>query len=248
MAIYWTENRPDMHTERRAWEKSWEDDFERNYRMFAQLPCSILVVIPKKVVQSANTDSNLLALEQLERALCELQQRLAHEAAIECANLDFESRWRALSAEKREEVVLEGIYRTMRVAGNESRRQWCPDSTLSHLASQDGEEYLRMLRCLVPDNLDARIVEPIQIPHAIVDRMFTPSATEAQSPGCRTMLRTFRTSRMYILTHVIWFTMHAFVRRRWPANIALYVDYAHRLVAIWKCPWSKHRSLPLRGR
>lgn len=211
MEFYWTEQRPDMHKDRRAWEKTWQVDFDRNYRALAVLPGSVVTLMPPSTVEYLNTDGNLMAVEQENMLLCELQRDLATEAAKQFARHDFEKRWTALPRAKREEFVLEGIYRTLVIPFRDIQRQWCPDSTLSNLASRNGEEFLRIIKCLMPDNMGARIVVPIQVPHPIVDRLFTPRPAELQRPEIKAVFRTFRTYRTCVLTYVVWNTLLAYV-------------------------------------
>lgn len=211
----WSETRPDMHEDRVAWEKSWQDDFDRIYRTYARLleaGCSVLSVMSPQVINAVNTDGTLLLLDVTETSICNLQMQLTRDAAAEFAHNDFERRWLALSTARREQVVLEGIYRTFREPSMEWRRQWAPDSTLKNLTARNGEEYLRILKCLMPDSIGQPGREPIHVPHPLLDRFFTPSPPEQEHPGCRIMLRTFRNDRACALTGVIWHIFLTFVR------------------------------------
>lgn len=98
--------------------------------------------------------------------ICKMQQDLAKEAAV---RFDFEKKWRASSDEKRREVILEGIYRTMSIQTMEDRRKWCPDSTLDHMASENGETYLRMLKSLLlsPSRCKSRIPSWTGFSHSV---------------------------------------------------------------------------------
>lgn len=201
--MYWKENRPSMHTSREAWEQSWENDFQRNYRAMAQLQGSISTLLPPDTISILGTENSLISLERETGLLCRLQQDMAEEVATQCAEEDFERKWKDLSPKKREEFVLEGIYRTMQIPDMEERRKWCPDSSLKNLTSRGGDEYLRILRSLLPDDLNTRISEPNHVSHPITDRFFTPTAAESKR-GYGTACRTFRTSRTYVLSTIVW--------------------------------------------
>ncbi|KIP03873.1 hypothetical protein PHLGIDRAFT_218055 [Phlebiopsis gigantea 11061_1 CR5-6] len=213
MSFHWTTNRPDINTARRAWEKSWEDDFTRNYRVLGQYRGNLLSLLPAEMVSTYDSDGNLIQLEHEVALLCQLQQDMARAAAIQFSEQNFEEGWKGLSRSKREEVVLEGIYRTMRLPDMEERRQWCPDSTLNNLASRGGEEYLRILRGLMPETLHTRLTEPHHISHAVIDRLFTPTAQQKRNAGQASVFKSFKTSRTYALTTVIWNIFLAFIGR-----------------------------------
>ena len=140
-----------------------------------------------------------------------MQQDLAKEAAVRFAEENFEKKWRALSNEERRKFIMEGIYRTMCIPDMEERRKWCPDSTLNHLASENGETYLRTLKALLPADINAPITEPRQIPHPVVDRVLSLDPVYDKQPGIKLVVRMYRLSRTYCLTTIIWNTFLAFV-------------------------------------
>ncbi|EKM56191.1 uncharacterized protein PHACADRAFT_122440 [Phanerochaete carnosa HHB-10118-sp] len=160
--------------------------------------------MPKSVFATANADHVIFAAEYEASCICKLQHDIAREATKRFAENDFENAWKALSDDRRQEIVLEGIYRTMCIPDMEERRKYCPDSSLENLTSRGGEEYLRMLKCLLPSNLDALPTVPLEIPHTFVDRIFTPTEEELQYPGCKTFFRSMKNSRTYALSTVIW--------------------------------------------
>lgn len=92
-----------------------------------------------------------------------------------------------------------------------SRREWCPESTLRSLNAQGGEGYLRLLSQLKPENLDAPAVEPILIPHEVADRVMMPSEKKLQEPGIKTVLRSYKVSRSYCLSSLVWNIFLAYV-------------------------------------
>lgn len=205
--------RPSMHSSRAAWEKSWADDLDKNYRTgpLARLP-GLATVVPPGAATAFTSDATLMQMQQEVTLICKMQHDLAKAAARRFAEDDFEAKWKAQSDEKRREVIMEGIYRTMCLPDMEDRRQWCPDSTLKHLSSANGDAYLRMLKTLLPADLEAQLTEPKQIPHPVMDRLFKLSAADAKRPGFKTIMRMYSLSRTYCLTTIAWNIFLTFVR------------------------------------
>ena len=208
----WTEKRPDMHTTRLDWERSWQKDFDWNFPNANTSRIANMHHIPKSAFAVGTSDSALFSMKQQEALVCRLQHNIAKEAASRFARDNFEGAWKALAQDKRQEIVLEGIYRTMCIPSLDVGREWCPDSSMQHLASRGGEEYLRMLRFLMPANLDAPPAEPIYIPHPLIDLILTPSQEQLQYPGCRASFRGLKGIRTYTLSVIIWNILLAFVR------------------------------------
>lgn len=208
-----------MHTSRAAWEKSWADDMDKNYRTGALARVrSFAEVVPPEAAAMLGSSSALFTMQQEVNLICGMQLDLAKEAAVRFAEDDFEKKWRALSNDKRREVIMEGIYRTMCIPDMEDRRKWCPDSTLNHMASGNGETYLHMRKSLLPGDINTPITEPKQISHTVMDRLFTLSAADERKPGMKTVVRMYNLSRTYCLTTIIWNTFLAFVSRLKPTG------------------------------
>ncbi|EKM56199.1 uncharacterized protein PHACADRAFT_184876 [Phanerochaete carnosa HHB-10118-sp] len=80
--------------------------------------------------------------------------------------------------------------------------------------SRGGEEYSRMLKCLLHSNLDAPPTKPLEIPHTVIDRIHTPTEDQLAHPRCSTVSRALRLSRKYFLLLVIWDIMLTFYGMR----------------------------------
>lgn len=211
MKYSWTERRPDIHKSTLAWEASWQHDLDQNFRSMAHFPSGTLSLMTSSITGRIGDDQTLLHLQREARSLCKLQFDLASEAARRSLEESFDEGWKALSPLQRQDFVLEGLVRTMSLPDMEERRKWCPESTLKNLNAQGGEGYLRLLSQLKPENLDAPAVEPILIPHEVADRVMTPSAEKQQEPGIKTMLRSYKISRTYCLTTLVWNIFLAYV-------------------------------------
>ncbi|KAF7794721.1 hypothetical protein EIP86_005859 [Pleurotus ostreatoroseus] len=173
------------------------------------------------------SDATALSLHEYPRHICDLQQDLAKEAARRFAENDFENAWLSQSQDKRREVVMEGIYRTMCIPAMETRRKFCPDSTLSHLTSKQGRTYIDMLRTVLPSNIGANSTEPLHFPHPIVDRVLSLTAENERKPGAIAMYRMSCLFRTYCLTAIIWNILLAFVSSLPSGNMdTLTVDIA----------------------
>ena len=205
--------RPDIRKDRLGYEKSWEEDFERNYvkGRLASLSSLAVITAPAAVSKLA-TDTMLVQLAHEARLICNMQNDLAQEAVEKFAQEDFEKHWLGLPDEKRREFILEGICRSMVVGDMEDRRRWCPDSTLNNLASDGGSTYIKMLKTLLPADMGKPITEPRRIPHPLMDRLLSlpPNYTE-QAPGYKTLMQVHAYSRTYCLTFILWNTFLAFV-------------------------------------
>lgn len=211
MSFTWTSRRPDMHNSPLAWEKTWEADFEKNLRILARFPDTLASLFPPDLAAGFASDDALLGLEQDVRYLCQQEEDLAREASRRSSEDDFEAKWLALSEAKRQEVILDGLVRTMSLPDMEERRQWCPESTLKNLNADEGEGYRRLLRALMPKDRTGHITEPVFVPHPVVDKIFTPSPADLATPGMRSVFKNFRVSRSYCLATLVWNIFLAFV-------------------------------------
>lgn len=218
---YITGDRPDIRVDRKGWEDSWTKDLEHKIRVVSKYvgkgsigsgsPGSV-PGLSRELYAELNTDDHLLHLEREERAICRLQMTMAKEVCRRITEEDFEARWRAISPAKREEVVLEGLFRafTQTASDMEMRRGWCPETTLKNLTSSQGETYLRLLKQLMPADLAVPLTEPILVSHPILDRMGAPTPSELLIPGGKLFYRDFHINRSFCITMVVWYVFLAF--------------------------------------
>lgn len=209
--IHWTKNRPSRTAAPRAWEKTWESDFSRNMYIYESFPGSIVDHVPTDLAVAGSQGNNAAVLAGEIAQVCKLQQGLAQMMLVVFPGGTIESQWRALSRARREEVVLAGILRTFRNDWMEDRRQWCPETTLRNLTSRNGEEFLTIVHALKPARADILPTEPLHLPHATIDRIFTPTADDLQKPGCDSVIATFKMVRTYTITATIWNVLHELV-------------------------------------
>lgn len=208
MKYSWTQPRPDINSSSLLWEKSWQHDFDNNFRALASLPHNISVLSP---IEMSPLDHTLVHLEYEVRLLCQLQHDLARGFARRSAEERFEARWKDAAPDKRQEAILEGLVRTMAIPDMEERRKWCPDSTLETLNGHEGEGFLRVIRSLMSTDLSTVHTEPVLPSHPIADRVMTPSAAQLELPRYKIAFRAYRISRAYCLTSIAWNIFLAFV-------------------------------------
>lgn len=209
MSRLWTQPRPDKHTSLVAWEESWDSDLARVFQALSRLK-SISDMFPPGSVRPLG-DETVVQSDLQHKLICELQQDLAKAAALRFSEDHFEQEWMNAPSERRREIVLRGIYRSMCIPDMEERRKWCPDSTMRHLTSDGGRTYIRMLKSLLPSSLAAPIIEPMSVPHPLVDRLFTIPPSDMDRPGYKFIYQMYSSNRSYCLTTTIWNILLAFV-------------------------------------
>lgn len=115
----------------------------------------------------------------------------------------------------RRDIVLEGIYRASCAAWLETRRGLCPEITLTSLTSRGGNEYLRLLRLILPStplSNSATIAEPILIPNSTIAHIWAlPSGDHSVAAGVAAYVRGALLDRTYFATMALWNTFLAYV-------------------------------------
>ncbi|KAF7794717.1 hypothetical protein EIP86_005855 [Pleurotus ostreatoroseus] len=202
-----------MHASRLAWEASWKEDFDRSYvtgGLAHSFAPSIAAITPAALVAHMDNDGSIIQMQREQRSICRLQEDLVREAAARFAGDDLENKWLSTPDARRREIILEGIYKTMCLPDMENRRKWCPESTLHHLASNNGKTYIDLLKAYLPADLSVSINDPIQIPHSVMDRLLSLKPSEMNQPGMKTIIQLYKLSRAYCLSLVVWNILLAF--------------------------------------
>ena len=149
-----------------------------------------------------------LACLNQSREICTLQRDLFEFAAERFVLDDLEQKWQDLTQNRREELVLEGIWRAAHVGPDlESYREWCPDITVKNLAGNTTNGFLQLVQRLMPPDLESDLKEPIKIPHPVVDQLLrVPQNFRAKGTADNEQL-----PRCYFITMTLWQIMLAFV-------------------------------------
>lgn len=205
--------RPSMRNNRAAWEKSWENDFKRSYSSYHLGPALIAETFESDGLALYTSDSVIGGIHVHIESLLQLQ-RLTGKRANRAFILDnFELKWLALAPRKRREIVFEGLVCSMSSEAD-TERIWCPDSTVTHLTSRNGQTYLDMMRAIIPADLGPLKPneEPKTVPNAMIDPLFTLSEVQQKQPGLRAAVLYAKISRARFLTEVLVSILQIFVR------------------------------------
>lgn len=208
-----SEARPNKDTNPLAWERSWERDFARIHSHWKWARGHLSDLIPKDAVVMCCGDSSTLALGHHTRHLVSLQSSFATAAAQAFAMCNFESRWRETSQDSRRHFILQGICNALSTPDADVDRPWCPDSTLTHLSSRNGEALIDMMKSLIPTDLLLPLAErdPIFLPHPLIDRICDLTEDEKKQPGYQALAYNAKISRNRLLTEIVHNILLAFV-------------------------------------
>jgi hypothetical protein len=209
-------SRPDKHTSRVAWENSWADDIEAFYSS-RQCPsdCRPLIkAIPADIIRLKETQEQILHIDKNAREVVKLQDDLCTSALRGWGGDDFQNKWKSLPQQRREDIIIEGIYRASCAGPLEKYRGLCPEITLRALSANNGQKYLDLVKTFLEESsasIGASQTEAIYIKNPAVDPTFALSEHEARLPGARMFIREHRLYRMYFMTMSIWNIFLAFV-------------------------------------
>lgn len=222
----WTEpsKMPDRHTIPRSWEAAWEGDFELSYG--PERPRNLSEICSPAVANvMLESKEGAMNHEQHRRSICRFQERIVGRIAGIFAEHNFEREWKALSPEKREETILQGLVNAFNnILCMEVKRMWCPDSSLKNLAAQGG--YIQMLKAFLPSDIGATIEEPLSVPCQTVDNILTLTEEEKTHAGYRIMALGFALCRAECITSILWNILMVFVRPRRKARAQIWDRYS----------------------
>ncbi|KAK0227718.1 hypothetical protein IW262DRAFT_1346928 [Armillaria fumosa] len=206
--------RPDKHRYRQAWNKSWEDELLDRYPPGQNPPAMISVMSPQSIRFLRDTES--LLSSQLEKdirtkEMCLLQRDLAQAAVAGLSNDNLEERWRSLSQQRREELVLEGLYVTACVPnGMEGWRLWCPEMTVATLSGTNDRDFIYLLKMLLPDD---QVKETLSTPLLLENPAFE-ELVKTNDIVLTQIFDGYRLKRSYFITMTVWSILNAFYGNR----------------------------------
>ncbi|KAG7453169.1 uncharacterized protein BT62DRAFT_990096 [Guyanagaster necrorhizus] len=206
--------RPDKDKYRKAWNKSWEDDLLDRYPPGQKPPNMFSTMSPQSIHFLKAAES--LPSVQLEKdvrtkEICLLQRDLAQAAVTGLSNDNLEERWRSLSQQRREELVLEGLYVTACVPnGMENWRLWCPEMTVAGLSGTNDRDFIHLLKMLLPiDQLKETLGPPLLLSNPTFEELIMTN-----DPVLRRTVDRFRLNRSYFITMAVWSIFNAFYGNR----------------------------------
>ncbi|KAI0085247.1 hypothetical protein BDY19DRAFT_454771 [Irpex rosettiformis] len=198
--------RPNKHTDRFAWEASWERDLKAFYdRPLQDLPRPTSDPLYPRSLSFLGTPSHLLNLDNKSQEICALQSDIRRAVLHTCG--DFEQKWRTLATRKRREFVLEGLYQASCREWLEEKRGLCPEFTLTLLAAGDGSEYLRLLRAVLPSTSNTKVLatkSPVFIPHDRIDYIWALPHAHREILGLRAWTTDILLDRTFFASMTIW--------------------------------------------
>ncbi|KAK0210102.1 hypothetical protein DFS33DRAFT_1251351 [Desarmillaria ectypa] len=169
---------------------------------------------PERIRFLKDTESHpSLQLEKDVRTkeICILQRDLAQAAVTGLSNDNLEERWRSLTQQRREELVLEGLYVTACVPnGMENWRLWCPEMTVATLSGTNDRDFIHLLKMLLPVD---QVKETLSTPLLLSNPAFEELVMTDDAVFTRLVDR-YRLYRSYFITMVIWSILNAFYGNR----------------------------------
>ena len=145
--------------DRVRWNADWEKIIEADAN-----PLDMLRPVVQAITQGNKEElqPDLENHRQAFRSLCARQVALT-TWAIECfAQKDFEERWLQAGQALQQEHILEGFGRTYGEVGVD--RRYCEELTLSNLQQDNGQGFLRLMKCFMLDDVSCIPSQPIYLP------------------------------------------------------------------------------------
>ncbi|KAK0473956.1 hypothetical protein IW261DRAFT_1569324 [Armillaria novae-zelandiae] len=206
--------RPDKHKYRQAWNQSWEDELLDRYPP-GQYPLAMTSAMSPQSIRFLRDTESLLS-SQLEKdirtkEMCLLQRDLGQAAVTGLSNDNLEERWRSLSQQRREELVLEGLYVTACVTnGMESWRVWCPEMTIATLSGTNDRDFIHLLKMLLPHD---QVKETLGTP-LLLENLAFEELVKTNDIVLTQIFDGYRLKRSYFITMTVWSILNAFYDNR----------------------------------
>ena len=205
---------PGIHDKPEKWDALWTKDLETQWQVprgkLGNPKASIATHTPPKEAEVFAREENIVNGQAIVASVTRHQLILGSDVALYAVTHDYEKDWRALTDKQRKKVLLEGIRNAMLPGVIAPGRMYCPDSTVKFFSLNGGENYLKYLHLLIPDDL-YNPTEPRMIPHAVVDRYLTITAEYKNKPGYKALGYAYQTTRIQCLTSIVYEIFHVFV-------------------------------------
>lgn len=202
---------PEERKRRIKWNMEWERKLKNKYFPGIELQGSLSETMAPATVKFLAELSPHVNLQYISRVreLCILQKDLSSFAVQKLAMDDLENKWYGMQQKDRENFILDGIWRAAHVGpDSERQREWCPEITIENLSSLTGQVgFIRLLKMLMPNDLDDELTEPIMVPHPVIDKLL-PSSGDTTSFD----FTNIRLNRCYFMTMTAWQILLSFVR------------------------------------
>lgn len=164
-------SRPDMHTNKRGWNKSWEDDLHQYDTLALE---GAKGVVHPRLHHLPNNTTLTLEMEKAMNYVIDLQSRIRAVALMRLATDDFELKFKSMDSSLREDLILEGFYLACCSSPEiEISRSWCPEMTIRHLSQNGGKGYLDILMKIVESDPSTSSNQPILFSHSTFDNIYS---------------------------------------------------------------------------
>ncbi|KAJ7756568.1 hypothetical protein B0H16DRAFT_1885861 [Mycena metata] len=169
------EERPNKHTDRTAWNAHFERKLSEKYNSFSFNLVSLEENSDMKSWGCKGLDIQEIHYEIAlrTREIMGVEGKLINASLERISDGTFEADWTALELKRKQELVLEGLYRGACGAPRDNSRIVCPEMTISGLAG-DGEYNLIGL---VPPALLLRVPRKVHLPSLQLKRLIEHDPT-----------------------------------------------------------------------
>jgi hypothetical protein len=197
-----TDLRPDKNIDRKAWNKSWEDDLKQ-YEVWERFDLPY-IALPPEFTQHTETvlAETRLVLERHTKDICSLQEDIRGFALSQDG---LEEKWKGLSDLQREDLILAAIVVTCCIGPDmEDFRKWCPEITLATMGKTKGQGFIDLLTIIVTHDLGKPITKPISFKNKALERNWGHPLLQSQRES-------INSNRCYFISLFIWRTLLALV-------------------------------------
>ena len=188
--------RPDKHTDRVAWNKSWEDELNEDYERW-QSDCPFIPSPELAQFTLSTLAQRRLTLEQKSKEISRLQDDIQNFVRGEDG---LEEKWRELKDGERLDIILTALFTTSCIGPDmEKHRAWCPDITLAKIGGRKGQGFIDLLGVFITSDSSKPRKKPIYFKDAMLDRYMGDT-----SPGTQALKANIDSDRSYFISFFIW--------------------------------------------
>ncbi|KAJ7249851.1 hypothetical protein C8J57DRAFT_1521465 [Mycena rebaudengoi] len=142
--------RPNKHTDRVAWNDFFERELALKYTCFSYTFPAVETSKECAWSWQTNTITDLnLSVAQRTKELMRMEGLLVAIALENLVYGAFESEWKELAAERKKELVLEGLYRGSCCSPRENSRVICPELTIDGLTGDGEYNLIHLLKRII---------------------------------------------------------------------------------------------------
>jgi hypothetical protein len=197
-----TDLRPDKNTDRKAWNKSWEDDLKQ-YEIWERFDPPHITLPPEYTrFRETMLPKTRLVLERHTKDICSLQEDIRGFAL---SQEGLEEKWKGLSDLQREDLILAAIVTTCCIGPDmEDFRKWCPEITLATMGKTKGQGFMDLLTMIVTHDPGKAIRKPISFKNKVLERNWDHPLLQSQREN-------IISNRCYFISLFVWRVLLALV-------------------------------------